>query len=190
MKDSPKARAWRTLPPSDDAREQWRVFLQRDDERHQALSPTLPLTGRYNSGSGFAPFWTLRLALLGGAPWATFLGISHHPYMRLFCSRRARPASGAIASTLSFSHKPLCRQRSLTTSLRSTSPSRTAMRRTHRECPGHRSASLSITSYNFVLHRQRSLITLLRTLTRLALLCGVPIAVPWASERRPLYHQL
>ena len=54
----------------------------------------------------FRPFWTLRLALLGGAPCVTVLGISYHPYMRLFCSRRARPADDngvAIASVLSFS---------------------------------------------------------------------------------------
>ena len=135
--------------------------------------------------------------LLDAPPCVTWRSTMGHlprhqspPLYKVFCSRRARPASVAIASTLSFSHKPLCRQQSLTTSLRSTSPSRTAMRRTHRGCPGHRSASLSITSYNFVLHRQRSLITLLRTLTRPALLCGVPISVPWAPERRPLYHQL
>ena len=68
LEDSPEARAWRTLPPSDDAREQWRVFLQRDDERHQALSPTFRSPAATTVEAVSPPSQTLRLASLGGAP--------------------------------------------------------------------------------------------------------------------------
>ena len=107
-----------------------------------------------HSGSGFALFRRAALRYLAEYHVPLSSASVTTPYKRLFFSRRARPADDngvAIASVLSFSPQAAPSTRSLITLLRSTSPSRTAMRRTHRVCPGHRLAGLSITSCGFVL---------------------------------------